>query len=384
MSIDSPFDALGVVVHELKQKYNAPEFVKSASVSDLMPDETDENYYTCFADPLRTQLPCHTKKATWLSAASFADNIEDYPDNQKQFIANNLQKFAEYWGIVDDVNSVINNRIRRIKEASYEEEVPDDQYAINTVIDGKHIKEGLIRNPDELNKAASWLLANRDSIPLEECTKIAQRIIKRADAIGATLDENNRMEQLCGMGAHPSKDIARALTARAQITARYQKEASDKMRELALRFESGDFRPGSNEMFKVACAIDQFDQYCGLTAMRNRGDIPYPEEICYGVTSSDLRKFASENVRFQTGDIYALNDLSDLPRGEFESHLGSDLADECFNGMRLDKQAALAILPTLPRPMAQSVITFLNKKGVKPIATEKASSAISIPDYYSD
>lgn len=384
MPIDNTFDALGVTVHELKQKYNAPEFVKTASVSDLVPEETDSNYYECFADPLRTQLPCHTKKATWLSAASFADHIEDYPEGHKQFIAGNLQKFAEYWGITDEVQAVINNRIQRIKEASYEEEVPDDQYAINTVIDGHQIKEGLIRNEDELNKAAEWLIVNRDEIPLEECTKIAQRIVKRADAIGATLTENNRMEQLCGMGAHPSRDIARALNARAQITARYQKEASDKLRSLAAMVEQGEFLPGTEGMYKVACAVDQFDQYCGLTAMRNRGDIPYPEEICYGVTSSDLRKFASENVRFQTGDIYALNDLSDLPRAEFESHLGSDLADECFSGLRLDKQAALAVLPTLPRPMAQSVITFLNKKGVRPIATEKASSAVVIPDYYSE
>lgn len=382
METSTNLDSLGTVLHAIKQKYNAPDFVKSASMKDITPPADSDNFYEILADPIRLQYPCHTKAATWVSAACFADNQDKFPEPQRELIGMNIEKFAKFHGILPEVEAIISQRNRRIKQASMKEVVPDDQYAILQEVNGKQIKAGLMRNPSELKKAAAWLIENRNEMPLENCTDIASRIIKRAEALNVSLEENRRLEQLTGKGIRPSSDIAQCLHERASIVAPRNKEASVKMHQLATIFEQKPYRAGSMEMYKTACAIDKFDQSCGLTAMRTRGEIPFPEEVCYEVTSSDFRKFASENVRLQTGDIYALENVSRVPRIDFEARLGKDLTDECYQGLHFDKEAALNILPTLPRPMAEDVVKLLRSQGIKPIATEKASSAIKIPYRY--
>ena len=380
--METSLDSLGTVLHAIKQKYNAPDFVKSASMKDITPPTDSDNFFEILADPIHVQYPCHTKAATWVSAACFADNQDKFPEAQRQLIGMNIEKFAKFHGILPEIESLIAQRNRQIKQASMKEVVPDDQYAILQEVNGKQIKAGLIRNATELKKAASWLLENRNEMPLENCTDIATRILKRADALGVSLDENRRLEQLTGKGIRPSEDIAYCLHERARLVASRNKEASVKMHKLAEVFEKQPYRAGSMEMYKTACAIDKFDQNCKLTAMRSRGEIPFPEEVCYEVTASDFRKFASENVRLQTGDIYALDDINKVSRLDFEARMGKDLTDECYSGLHFDKEAALNILPTLPRPMAEDVVKLLRSSGIKPIATEKASSAVTIPAHY--
>lgn len=373
-------DNLGTVLHSVKQKYAAPNYVKTASYDELTPNTESANFYETLADPIKAQYPCHTKAATWVSAACFAEDCDSMSPGHRDFVGSRLEKYADFWGIRSDVESIVAKKHARIKQAApVAESYPDDCYAVVQTINGKEVRQGLMRNREELEKAAEWLLENRDEMPLDMCTGIAQRILRKEAQLNASLESHRRLEQLTGRGALPSKDIAKGLRERARIVAPTYKAASVEIGKLADIFEKRPIKAGSPAMYKAANAIDLYDQHCGLTAMRKRGEIPYPEELCYGCTASDFHKYASDNVRLQTGDVYALSDLGKLDKADVASRCGDDLADACFDGLELNAESAADILPTLPRPEAEALTELLKESGISPVITEKAASAIRVP-----
>lgn len=375
-----PFrDSLFTEFHKISQKYTVPEFVKSAKQKDLRPDFEPEKLHRVCADPVNLTYPCHTKAATWLSAAFLAEDYDTLPPHCRAYLGSRIEKFAEFHGISNEVGEIVENRKRQIKQASVTRPLPSDYYAFEYEENGMTKHAGAMLDEAGMQKAASWLLEHRDEMPLHQCSGIAQRIYKRAGSLDADVPRRSSLEQIIGFGFNDNSFIASALRKRAQLGRAVSPELSDTLIKMAEHFEKNPPAIGSKTMFKAACFVDEYDHRTGLVAKRARREISRPEEIFYRHTIHDMEKYAASTVKLQNGSVYTLDALSKLTREGVEARFGTEMADELFTGKEFNAEAAAAVLPTLPRPMADELGQELRSVGVTPDRQEKAASAITIP-----
>lgn len=374
-------DTLGVGIVKMAQVFDIPDYVMSCKRSDILSDSLKDIPSGAFADPLHREFPCHTKRATWLSCAYFANEYENIPKERRQKLQDNLVKHAEFFNILPEFESQLNLKADMLRKSADYAQAPDEYYLLVNNSSGE--RKGLLDTDGAVEKAAQWLVSSRNDLTLEKSAELAGRILKRADDLGTKLEYRDRLERMCGIGLCDKASIVRAIGARASLC----KDAAiaDQFRKLADHIKRSDTLSVDNDMFKVASAIDEADVVSGLVAARRRGEVPLPEELIYKHASCELEKIASETVRLQTGEVYSLSKLASIDRLDFESELGSDLAEEVYNDMQLSEENAASILPTLPRTDAERLSAFLKKKGVTPELKTKAAS-VGIPtevwDYY--
>lgn len=386
--MDSFSDSLGTVLHEISQKYNVPDFVKTAKRSDLCPEKpegwSDEDFEASLsrvcADPMNLGYPCHTKAATWASAAYLMDEYETLQPYYRQQVGDRIEKFAEYFGIEDELRNLQNTKVAMLKQASEQQEFPDDWYAFVVNHDGNTQKSGLMVDELSMQKAAEWLISNRNELPLHQCTDVACRIFKRAAALSVAVPYEEQIERILGFGFNDNETIAEQLEKRAKSIKNSNRR--DTLMKIASEFRSNPPEIGSETMYKVACFVDECDKQGGLMGQRMRHEIPLPEDIVYRHTLSEMRKVASDHIKLQNGGIYPVASLQNLDRNAFEDEFGTELAEECFSGLDVNMGKAAGVLPTLPRPQAERLSSMLSASGVRPVRREKASSAITIPPEY--
>lgn len=377
-------DPLGTEFHKIKQTYNVPPFVKSANQRDLRPEGTPEELYRVCADPVNLTYPCHTKAATWLSAAFLAEDYEKLPQHYRTYVGNRIEKFAKFFGIENEIQDLVAERTQTVKQASASAAIPSDWYAVEMESDGQKQYAGAMIDQNGVRKAAQWLLQNRNAMPLHQCSGIAQRIYKRAASLGMEeAPEREKLEQIIGFGFNDNDRISQALVKRAELGRSVDPELSNTLVQMAQIFQQDPPEIGSAVMYKTACFIDEFDHRTGLSAMRSRGELPLPEEVIYRHTLRSMEKYAASNLKLQNGSIYSLDSISRLDRDSFEGRFGSDLANECYVGREFNKEAAAAILPTLPRPMADQLTQELHRIGVRPDHQEKAAAVVIPPEFFS-
>ncbi len=376
------------MLHEIAQKYTVPDFVKTAKRSDLCPEKpadwTEEEFQDSLsrvcADSINLGYPCHTKAATWASAAYLMNEYESLQPYYRQQVGERIEKFAEYFGIQDDLRSLQNTKVAMMKQASVEQEYPDDWYAFVINNNGKTERSGLMSDEISLQKAAQWVIEHRNEIPLHLCTNAACRIFKRAAALSVDVPYHDKIERLLGFGFNDNETIAENLEKRAKAIEPGPRR--DTLMKIAGEFRVAPPDIGSKTMYKVACFLDECDKVGGLMGKRIRHEIPLPEDIMYSHTISQMRKVASDHIKLQNGGIYARDALKALDRDQFENEFGTELAEECFTGLNFNIDKAAGVLPTLPRPEASRLATMLSDHGVKPVRQEKAASAITIPAEY--
>ena len=243
--------------------------------------------------------------------------------------------------------------------------------------DGVQHKRGIIRTPEQLNKAANWIKDNRNDLPLSKCTEYADRVLARADELNVKVANSEYLERLLGMGTNDTEDIARAIKVRADLV----KDAQLKNYaiKLASNVKKKAIAPLSNMMYKVATAIDDLDRAADLTSLRKQGKLEMPEDICFNHSIGELTKLASETVHLTSGDVFSLEKIASISRIDFESAMGSDLADACYDDTSFNKKQASAVLASLPRPNAEQLVSMLKEKGIEPDLQTKAASAVAMP-----
>lgn len=374
-------DTLGITFQTIVKKYNAPAFVKQSSAINVPPDLSPE----AFADPLDRQYPCHTKAATWLSCAYFSDNFDNIPDNQRDSLRDSLIKHASFHGIFSDFQKMLSRKAAFIEKDAETTDAPDDCYLIVENNSGEIVRSGLMDSDEAVVKAAEWLNQNRNDLTLTKCADFAGRILKRANDLGLTLSTQDRLERMRGIGISDIPAITRAIGVRASLCKDAQ--LSEQLQKLASSLEKAQVGSLDDAMQKVACVLDEADlSNMRLMAARRRGEIQLPEDVVYQYSLSNLKKMASETVHLQNGEVFDLSKLAGVNRLDFESALGSDLAEACYDDLTFLEKDASAILPTLPRTDAERLSAFLHSSGVEPEHVTKAASAISLPqdllDYY--
>lgn len=376
--MDPLHDRLGSVYHRIRQQYTVPEFVKKSNASEMFLTEIPKR---CMADPHRGLYPCHTKAATWLSAAYFVDRFEEHSDVDRQQIADRLEKFAAWFGIQDSLQTLIDEKAQKLSKAAATRSIPDDFYALEIPQEDGAVKyAGAMTTPSDIQAAEKWLFENRPQLTFPQRNRIAHRILKRASVLGVA--PSDRLQRVAGMGVNNSANIAQHLKMRSDLARRSNSVAAGALEKQASALRDHPADMSRDCCYRLAQALDEFDKHAHLEGPLLRGEIPYPEDVVYRHTLSEFQKAAEEHVSLPTGEVYALSDLTRLERQPFEDQFGTELAEALFLGIRMSAEKSASVLPTLPRPLSEMFCKYCSDQGIQPAMRERQAEALRIPDEY--
>lgn len=272
----NPLDDGGRTVYRLVKLLDPPAFVKAATDLSFRPTAD------AFADPSSLTYPCHTAALTWLSAASY------FMDGEKSAnVTDRLTRFAGIHQIEDEIFA-LEKKVAELKATPPEEQLPDDVFAF--VEDGvRHLP---MRNPEETRKAAAYLVQRRSEIPFPIRTKMAARVLARAEAGDVALGNHARdLAKMAGYGGAPAKLVAEKLEQRAMASRVNGSPLNDEQLSLTKLAHAISADP---ELLRrpgfatgVATAVDAFDRKHALT-----NTFEPVEETVFAVTPADIEKYA--------------------------------------------------------------------------------------------
>jgi len=242
------------------------------------------------------------------------------------------------------------------------------------------VKAGLMETPDELEKTASWLMNNRNNLPIEKRAEFADRVLNRSDQLQYAPKCIESLERMTGLGTNSPDSIARGIRVRANLC----KEAAlrDAMLRLSDTVMQNPIALCDRKWQSIAKSLESFDKAAGLMQKRASGEISYPEDLIYQKTFTGLKKVASNSLHLTSGDVYDLSSLENIKRAGFEDEFGTDLTDACFDGYKFNVKEASAVLSTLPVPEAEKLRSFLHGQGIKPEYQTKSAYAQKIPQVF--
>lgn len=355
-------DSFKLGLHALNEAYSMPEYVKQAELESLDPEVLDKLPAQAFADPAYHRYPCHTKAATWVSMGYFLKDYDNIPEAEHNKLLNNFEKFAKYYGMEDEYARLLQETIDMYKKA---EQTPVDNSPKLTD------KGGSIGNVESICKAASWLVKQRNNLPLAQRSEMASRILKQAEVFNINFPEKESLEQTAGYGVNEPREVINLMRVRASMTK--NAECSDELNSLADRLSEQRFSPFDRIWMKVACAIDDFDKMAGLMWYRENGDMPLPEEVVFALPTSVIKEADAATVQLQNGKVYQLSKLAEVSKDKYEEILGSDITSAIFMGDFFDKEAAAEILSTIPRFDVEALCDVLDSQGVNAIGKTKTA-----------
>ena len=356
-------DSFKLGLHALNESYSMPEYVKQAELESLDPEVLDKLPPQAFADPAYHRYPCHTKAATWVSMGYFLKDYDNIPESQQDKLLNNFEKFAKYYRMEDDYARLLQETIDLHKQA----ELDSDTDSPKLTDQG-----GSIGNVDELCKAASWLVRQKNKLPLTKRAEMAAKLLKQADVFNVNFPEKESLEQTAGYGVSEPDEVINLMRVRASMCK--DAEYSGELNGLADRLSEQRLSPFDKIWMKVACAIDDFDKMAGLMWYREHGDMPLPEEVVFALPVSAIKKADAATVQLQNGKVYQLSKLAEVSKDKYEEILGSDITDALFMGNYFDKEAAAEILSTIPRFDVEALCDVLDSEGVEAIAKVKTAN----------
>jgi len=291
-----------------------------------------------FADNGR-RWPCHTKEATLVSAAYIADEGEKVePDTVA-----NLCKFAEMWGVDDQVRAVLMKVgfHNHLKSAAADATI----FALNEEFDGQPVQRFPVDTPELTKLSADRFYADRSKYPYDWRQKTAEALLERVRhaKVASWLHEDvlTYLEKAAGEGLGSTSSLWRELAQR-HCLAKHQ-AGLDKLAEavegLQGLSESGLLQP---EHVKLACqAFHVFD-----TNARIHDMVRLPEEALIA-DDHTMTKVAAERsnwVKLANGRHIDLRTISQ----EKLAAAAPKLAGKSIDELR-------TILPTLPAAAAEVI-----------------------------
>lgn len=380
MILDQTQDLNGQEIHRLSSLYNPPEFVKAASSTDICGEEnlrTTQRHV--FADRTNGLYPCHTAPATWVSAAFFAEKQAGFKPKDRDAIKLNLLKMASYFGMKGQVEELF-KKVSSVNSNDLNQ-LTDDMFAyVWQPVEGDKQRHLPLRNGNEVKRASEYLLENRDHFAMSERQVMADKILVKANAYGASIPEDmdNFLHKTAGHGACSATDAAELVMNRLRGIGKSQpvevRETLAKMAKAMLEHPSQTRNPES--LKKLAVCIDMVDRNTGLAGNYTEF-LPRPEEVLFQINQKVAEQVLNDYVSMTSGNIYKLADLENLNVQDVRDWMGSDFADAVsVGGVRVDAEKLASIAPTLPRPDAETFDRFVSEVGVVPFAKESAHEPI--------
>jgi hypothetical protein len=360
LPIDPTTDKNFTVLAQLSQRYEFPDFVKSADIDEtLMVSDAP-----AYAWPQRKLYPCHSAAATWLSAAYFHDKLASFGSADKAEIERRLQHFADFFNISDAYEQLA----KVAREKTTKAVLADEWYAfVSTDEAGNKTQAYPLTDGTHVKAAVAWLRSLQDSVPLTSRQEIGQKVLHKQQQLGAKLAAADQefLERQSGTGRPDRDGVIQGLEIRARLAKTAEQREQIGLLAAAIR-TTPEFAM-TTELTKLATTIDTLDLALGLTGKYSEG-IKRPEDLVFAITPSYLAEKQANTVALQNGSVFAKDQLSQVSYDDLREVLGDDFAAEVSHGFTVDTTKLAEIASTLPRPDAQLLETILRSAGEAPRA----------------
>ena len=326
----------------IAEAHNVPSYVydQEVPVKEAYADAPD----SLFADPVHRMFPIDTPATTWLAAAYFNDAGGQIKQaDLRECIRDRIVRAAETYGIAGDVKTALD--LRAAEPVNPEDVDANYAYVVKDAAGKTASRRYGIFDRDGLEKACSYFSRNRSAYQIEERTKIAAGILRRALELGGPdVPELVHKEAADAVPYRPA--LLQELFERARLTK--DAEASTIIGTLV---EVVGFAT-SDELIKNADAlvavIDDLDKLNGMTKHYGR-DILSPNEVVYAMPVKDAEALMDDTVTLDRIAFSSVK-LAELDPSVFGDVLGEDFIAQVSKDGKLDAAKMAAILPTLPRP----------------------------------
>lgn len=367
MSSSKPITDRDVYRYDLL--YGAPEYVKVAAIDELTGAVEDDN--RLFADPGTRVYSTRTKAATWVAVAHFVEHAAALPATTRERVAARLDDAARLHGIEAEVALLREKHAGSL--ATDPAGLPDEAFGWLVKNASGAVVERRLRllNPIEVKAAAAWLLEHRDRFLLEDRMKIARRVLARAKATCADLDDDaDAIEKIAGYGDSALPTVRAAIAMRIQLL-RVKKAvaAAEGLAELSAALAENPLAlRDRGRRLKVAATLDQMDRDFRLQPHYEHDGLPRPEEALYGVTEKAACDYLAARVEVG-GATYEKAAIDAVDPAGLAERLGEALAATLTGGELFVDGAKLAAAAAGRSPAENRLIRqALKAAGVEPLA----------------
>ncbi len=350
-------------LHQLAQRYNAPDYVKIAQVEDVY----DQLPSTAFADPARRHYPCHTKDAIWKSAALL---FTQPATERTPSCVSRLRQAARIFDVTADIDEL---EARITKQAATADELSDEDFAIVAEIDGTVRRHYPLRNRHEVKAAAAYVCQYRDELPWKLKQQMADRILTKAAEFGADIrDLTDTLHKLAGYGFCSSAEAVDLIHQRARaIGARTEKRAKlrNELQDVAERVEKTNFDLLPRETrHTLAEAMTTIDRNFGFNDAYDQ-HYKRAEDVLFGHTAEKLAADTESIIcNIRTGNVYDRNDIERCSVSSVTPILGDLCKSMTKDGVYLDSDATQACLTKSSRSEARLFDSAMTTAQAHPVA----------------
>lgn len=369
LPIDPTTDKNLTVLSQLSQRYDFPEFVKSADLDVTLYG----NDAAAYAWPQKKLYPCHSAAATWLSAAYFHDKLANFGSADSAEIEKRLRQSAEFFDISDEYDLLV----AAAKEKTAAVTLADEWYAfVSTDGAGNKTQAYPLTDGTHIKAAVDWLRELQNSVPFKNRQELGARILQKQQQLGVKLAAHDQdfLEKQSGVGRPDRNSIVQNLEIRGRLAK--TAEQQEQIAALADAIRRTPEYAMTTELVKLADTIDTLDLAIGLIG-KYTDTIRRPEDIVFAVTPSHIAEKAANTISLQNGSVFERDQLSKVSYDDLREVLGDEFAAEVSSGFAVDTTKLAEIASTLPRPDAQLLETILRSAGEAPRAFAVNNYAIA-------
>lgn len=368
-------DTNGQEYHKLLATYGVDDFAKKASfeLKAGVPD-TAGNLY---ADPVERYFYCGTAPGTFASSVFFYHQKTALERDRAEIVEARLLKAADYFGIrsvVDAVKDTIHE-----KQAHTEASLSDDDFALVWVSDDGKDKERryALRNPSEVEKAASYLQAHVRDFPYAHRRLFAEKVLRKAAELGVHVQDQDFLMRTAGYGTCSAQSAAETLFDRAKVLKKANLDPEDQ-RFLAMSakylLENQDQAHLPSTLRKVASLIDTIDRKHHIDWMEP------PEDILFVITEKTASAFKNSLVPASNGAVYLTEKLAALHLAQLQDHFGDDFVESVAEGLWVSAEKMAEVLPHLSPMDAEQFEKVATTYGCAPVFRQNAQAVKIEPE----
>jgi hypothetical protein len=361
--LDQTLDLNGQEQYRICQLFEAPDYVKQASVEQLCGPEVLKPHLC--GDQRNRRYPMHSKAACWMSAAFFHEKRAGLPRLEAEKIEARLMEAANFWGIATEVD----NLKKKAETMSRDDlsKLPNEDFA--WVAGGeRHLP---LRNALEVKAAAEYLTRWRDEFAFADRVAMSRKVLQKAARYGAALGEyDDVLEKMAGFGGCSAAEAAKLVRDRAMLVRSKDPDLATELEKMAQLIMNDPQKARSPQrLIKVAETIDQLDRMLHIREYSEA--IPRAEDALFRITRKTASSFSEQHLSTTAGSVYDRDDVAKLRTKDVRSYLGDQLADAVdSDGIHVDGTKLAEIVPTLPLGDARIFDELCRDKGIRTFAKE--------------
>ena len=303
------------------------------------------------------RFPKESKEQVVLSYAMLRGANTDLAAEQREAIAKELMKRADYLGVAAQLHGI--DRIEATKSAAVVNEPDDSDFA--------YCRNGerrlYIGTAAHVEKAAAYLEKHRTEFEYQVRRQIARNILAKAAEHEAQreLGLKSRLESTAG-DALVTREFATSELSRIAKTAAMLGSCVEVRTALAVASSLAE----AGKLDKAAAFVDAAQRVDSRVA-----DGRPIEDLLFFATAEKSAATLDQHVALTTGEVYSRDRLDGLPIAAVEDRLGTELARSLSkDGIFIDGGLASDILPIVPRSDAAALSSVFSELGVDPVIKE--------------